>query len=270
MTEPAIREVRPEDAPALTALWAQTFGDSEALIRCFFRLLPGMGGGVTAEADGRSVGMAFLIDDLQLVRPDGSEARCGYLYAVAVDPAFRGRGLGAALSRAAFALGRKRGAEILCTEPADAGLFGWYEKALGVSCSLRRRCERIPAAAGAPVRHEAEHYREKREALLAGLPHLRPGFTALNFAWHLCAANGGGLYAVGDGIAAAYAEGGRAVIRELLAPAGADRRALAASLSAHLQTGEALLYTADPAGEPYLSAAPGSLPADTVWGLSFD
>lgn len=268
MTE--LRELRPEDVPALTALWADSFGDGEALIRTFFRLLPGMGGGITAEAEGRIAGMAFLIDDLQLVLTDGREARCGYLYAVAVDPAFRGRGLGAALSRAAFALGREGGAEILCTEPADEGLFGWYEKILGVSCALRRRCERIPAAHGAPVRHDAEHYRERRETLLAGLPHLRPGFTALNFAWHLCAENGGGLYAVGDGIAAAYAEDGRAVIRELLAPAGADRRALAASLAAHLRAPEALLYTADPAGEPYLSAAPGSLPADTVWGLSFD
>ena len=99
------------------------------------------------------------------------------------------------------------------------------------------------------------------------------GLTTAATIWTTAAigvAVGGGLYAVGDGIAAAYAEGGRAVIRELLAPAGADRRALAASLAAHLQTGEALLYTADPAGEPYLSAAPGSLPADTVWGLSFD
>ena len=64
MTEPAIREVRPEDAPALTALWAQTFGDSEALIRCFFRLLPGMGGGVTAEALVESaMGHVHLLND---------------------------------------------------------------------------------------------------------------------------------------------------------------------------------------------------------------
>lgn len=270
MNDTSIRRYRAEDIPALTKLWAGTFGDSEALIDAFFRLLPGMGDGLVAERGGAVVGMAWLIDDLWLVRPDGRETRCGYLYAVAVEPCSRGQGAGAALSRAAFALGQERGAELLCTEPAEPGLFAWYEKTLGVSCALRRRRETVPARRGAPARHDAEAYGERREALLAGRTHLRPGYSALAFAWFLCAEYGGGFYTVGDGIAAAYMEDGRALIRELLAPEGADRQALAAALAAQLGAEEALLFTPDPTGEPYLSAPPGTLPEDTVWGLSFD
>lgn len=270
MNKPLIRALRADDVPALSALWTDIFGDGEAMVAAFFRLLPGMGGGVTAEAEGRAVGMAFLIDDFWLVRPEGSETRCGYLYAVAVEPDFRGAGIGAALSRAAFELGRARGAELLCTEPADAGLFQWYEKTLGVESALRRRCETVPARGGLSVRLEAERYGQRREALLAGTAHVRLGSQALAFERLLCEAYGGGFYAVDEGIAAAYLEGDRAVVRELLAPAGADRRAMAAALAFRLGAKDALLCTADPAGEPFLAAAPGVLPADTVWDLTFD
>ncbi len=40
MTDMIVREYRPEDIPALSALWARVFGDSVALIGDFFRLLP--------------------------------------------------------------------------------------------------------------------------------------------------------------------------------------------------------------------------------------
>ena len=271
MTDESIRRYRAEDIPALTGLWREIFGDSEALIAAFFRLLPGMGSGVVAEKDGAVVGMAFLIDGLWLVDRDGRETRCGYLYAVAVAPEARGAGLGAALSRAAFALGRERGAEILCTEPAEPGLFDWYERILGVQCALRRRCDAIPAAPGAEARHEAKRYGQRREALLANTPHLRLGYNALAFEWFLCADGGGGFYELTDGvIAAAYREGERAVIRELLAPDGVDRRAAAASLARQLGAKEALLYSADARGEAYLATPPGQLPEETVWGLSFD
>ena len=270
MTDIQIREYRPEDIPALSALWREVFGDSEALIAAFFRLLPGMGSGVVAETHGAVLGMAWLIDGLWLADAGGAERRCGYLYAVAVAPEKRGAGLGAALSRSAFELGRRRGAELLCTEPAEPGLFDWYARTLGVSCALRRRAETIPAEPGAAPFHEAEDYGARREALLKGLTHLRLSDHALDFQRALCADCGGGFYALDGAIAAAYREGGRAVIRELLAPEGCDRRALAAALAAQFGMREALLFTADPGGEPYLAALPQQLPPETVWGLSFD
>ena len=92
-----IRGYAPADEAALTALWKRCFGDSEELIHGFFALLPELGAGVTAELDGKPVGMAFAICGMAL----SSGEKCGYIYAVAVDESCRGFGAGAALTRAA-------------------------------------------------------------------------------------------------------------------------------------------------------------------------
>ena len=87
-----IRGYAPADEAALTALWKRCFGDSEELIHGFFALLPELGAGVTAELDGKPVGMAFAICGMAL----SSGEKCGYIYAVAVDESCRGFGAGAA------------------------------------------------------------------------------------------------------------------------------------------------------------------------------
>ena len=261
-----IREYRGDDVPALKRLWQAVFGDTEELIDAFFALLPGMGTGVAAEADGLPCGMAFLIDGLSV-----SGRKVGYLYAVAVDPARRGQGLGAALSREAFRIGRLRGAEILCTQPAEPSLFDWYQKILGVECVLRRRTELLPCFPGlSPAILSAEDYTAKREALLSGQAHLCLSDHAMLFEKALCRSCGGDLYRIGDGLAAAYLDGDRAVIRELLLPEGSDRAATASSLGAALAAKDVLLCSADPNGEPYLAGIPGSIPVDLEWNLSFD
>lgn len=265
MAEPVIRELQPTDIPALTALWREVFGDDEALIGEFFRLLPVLGGGVAAEMDGRPVGAAYLLTDLFL-----GDKRAGYLYAVAVSPESRGLGLGKGLSLAAAALGRRLGADFLCTLPANAGLYPWYEGLIGTRHVLHRREERIESrAAEEPRPISAEEYGARREALLMGQPHLRPGAAYLRFQEALCQSYGGGLYAVGEGLAAAYRDGDRCLVRELIAPEGTDRTALAASLGAALGAQEADLYSPAPAGEPYL-AADCPLPEDCVWNLTLD
>ena len=85
-----IRGYAPADEAALTALWKRCFGDSEELIHGFFALLPELGAGVTAELDGKPVGMAFAICGMAL----SSGEKCGYIYAVAVDESCRGFGAG--------------------------------------------------------------------------------------------------------------------------------------------------------------------------------
>ncbi|MBO5556600.1 MAG: GNAT family N-acetyltransferase, partial [Oscillospiraceae bacterium] len=106
MNDFGIREYQAADIPSLTDLWHRVFGDPVSLISAFFQQLPDMGGGVVAVRDGAVVGAAYMITGLTLKKPDGAELPCGYLYAVAVDPVFRGNGAGAALSRAAFAWGQ--------------------------------------------------------------------------------------------------------------------------------------------------------------------
>lgn len=260
------REIRPEDQAALVELWHRVFGDPVSYVEEFFRVLPEIGTGVEAIENGVPVGAAYMITALTLCEGEKSR-RCGYLYAVAVDPAFRGRGLGGRLSRAAAALGRARGAELLCTLPAEPGLYAWYEKQLGLRCALYRERRELAAQPGPlPQPIGAAEYGRRREALLQGRPHLRLSEAALRLEEANCRAFGGFLCAVGDGVAAVSVDGDRAEIRELLGASEAE----AAALGAALGCARVRLWLPAEAGEPYLAFAPGDLPKGTVWNLAFD
>jgi GNAT superfamily N-acetyltransferase len=262
-----IREIRPEDSAALITLWHRVFGDPEALAASFLRLLPEMGGGVAAFAGQELAGAAYIVTGLTV-----GEKRAAYLYAVAVFQAFRGLGLGQRLSKAAAELGRARGADFVCTLPAEAGLYDWYENCIGTRCALYRHREEIPAREGPalfPI--SPALYNARREELLSGLPHLTLSEAAIRYERQNCRCFGGDLYAVGDGIAAAYTEGGRAVLREVLCPDPSDRPELAAAAAGFLGCRGALLYSPGcPEDAPYLAAEPGAVPANCVWGLAFD
>lgn len=271
MNEYLLREYRPEDRAALTVLWRRVFGDPENVIAAFFDALPDMGTGAVAEAAGRPVGAAYVLDALSLADAQGHEQRCGYLYAVAVDPGCRHQGLGAGLSRRAAALSLARGAEWICTLPAEVSLYAWYEDILGLRCALRRErfsVDARPVWPAEPLR--PADYLTRREALLAGVPHLRPAPAVMEFAGQFYALFGGGLYACGGGLCAACVEGDRALIRELIAPAGVAAVDMAAALCAALGCREGQYALPAAGGEPYLSAPAGALPPDCVWNLSFD
>ncbi len=265
MNEAVLRRVRPADAADLAAIWHRVFGDPEALALDFLNELPALGGGVCAEEGGRLLGAAYAVTDFIL---DGH--RAAYIYAVAVLPEARGRGLGKALTKAAAALGRELGAEILCTLPANDGLYPWYQRLIGLRCALYRREERCESAPGAAATAlTAEEYGLRREALLRGLPHVSVGRAALRYEKENCRCFGGGLYALGEGIAAASVEEGETQIRELLCPEGADRLALAAALGASLGTERVRLLSSASEGAPYL-AADRPLPPGCVFNLSLD
>lgn len=271
MTEYLLREYRPEDRAALTALWRQVFGDPEDVIAAFFDALPALGIGAVAEAEGRPVGAAYVLDALALVDAQGLERRCGYLYAVAVDPGHRHQGLGASLSREAAALSLARGAEFICTLPAEASLYAWYEEILGLGCALHRKRFSVTARPAWPVERLCqEDYLARREALLAGVPHLRPAPAVMDFAGQFYSLFGGGLYACGGGLCATYVEDGHALIRELIAPAGVAAADVAAALCAALGCRGGQCFLPAAVGEPYLSAPAGVIPPDCIWNLSFD
>lgn len=265
MTEPILRGICPADAAALAAIWHRVFGDPEALTMAFLNDLPALGGGICAEEKGKLLGAAYVVTDFTL-----DDRRAAYIYAVAVLPEARGRGLGMALTKAAAALGKTLGAEILCTLPANAELYPWYERLIGVRCALYRSEERCESAPGAAVTAlSAAEYGRRREALLGARPHVTVGEAALRYEKENCRCFGGDLYALGDGIAAASIEEGEAQIRELLCPEGADRLALAAALGNHLGTERVLVLSSAPKGTPYL-AADAPLPAGCIWNLTLD
>lgn len=264
MTE--IRELLPEDRAALVALWHRVFGDPVSYVEEFFRLLPEIGGGVAAVENGAPVGAAYMITALELCEGE-SARRCGYLYAVAVDPAARGRGLGGALSQAAAEFGRARGAELICTLPAEPGLYAWYEKRIGLRCALYREQRILESCPGpAPQPLGAAEYARRREDLLRGRPHLRLSEAAMRLEEANCRAFGGFLCAVGDGIAAVYLDGDTAEIRELLGASEAEAAAIGAALGAK----RVHLWRPARSGDPYLAFSPADLPENTVWNLAFD
>lgn len=271
MTEYLLREYRPEDQAALTALWRQVFGDPLEMIAAFFSALPDMGIGAVAEVEGRPVGAAYVLDALSLADAAGKEQRCGYLYAVAVDPGHRHHGLGAGLSRKAASLSLDRGAAFICTLPAEPSLYPWYEEILGLRCALHRQYFTVTARPVWPAERLCPaDYLARREALLSGRPHLRPAPAVMDFAGQFFAIFGGGLYACGGGLCAACIADGRALIQELIAPEGVAAAELAASLCAALDCGEGKYSLPAPDGVPYLAAPAGALPPDCVWNLSFD
>ena len=247
-----LRESLPQDFEQLKELWCNAFGDPPELVDAFLSLLPGMGCGCVVECDGRILGAAYLIHGFTLLRPGETSLRCGYLYAVAVRPEARGRGLGAAVSRGAAELGRLHGAELICTLPAEESLYRWYGGILSLTHTSSRRVffhDVLPAGAQ-PL--EADEYLRRREALLCGIPHVLPNEAAMDFEAALCRISGGGLYALDDMVFFAYPDTGRWVIPELLPLSAADR-------IPGLNT-EVL---------PYL-CADRPLPEGLVWNLTFD
>ena len=255
----SVFSVAPED---LAALWHEVFGDPTALARAFLNGLPAFGCGFAAVEDGKLLGAAYWLDGLEL-----AGEKCGYLYAVAVYPEARGRGLGEALSRACFEAGRERGAVYRCTVPAESSLFDWYERILGVKPALYRQRRELAAKALLPVRPlEPAAYGAKREELLGARPHLCCREEAMAYEAANCRCFGGDLYTVGEGIAAASVEDGTALVREALGP---EPEAIAASVGAHLGCGRVRLLSCADEGTAFL-ASDRPFPPGTVWNLAFD
>ena len=271
MHDADVRPIRPEDGPALVSLWQRVFGDPAELAEGFLRLLPEMGGGVAALRGGRILAAAYVVTGMSLRLSGGVQERCGYIYAVAAEVESRGLGLGMAVTRAAAALGRELGAERICTLPASAGLYPWYERLIGTSGTLYRRETLLDAAPGPAVLPlSPEEYLLRRETLLQDQPHMVLSPAAMAYEALNCRCYGGGLYAVGGGIGAVYREEDAAVVRELLCPPGEAAEPLAAALGSELELSRARLYRPDEEGLPYLAYQPPALPGDLVWDLALD
>ena len=247
-----LREYRTDDLPSLKTLWVRVFGDPPGLVDDFFRLLPGMGSCFVAEDGDSLLAMASVITGFHLLLPGEAPRRCAYLYAVATEETARSRGLGAAVSRGAAELGRKAGAEILCTLPAENSLYDWYWDIL----SLRHVSSRTLFHSDALPEKEplsSAEYGSLREALLHDEPHVMLNRNALEFQGRMCASYGGGMFASGESVFCGYADGSRWVIQEWLGP-DAALRALPGFLEKNC---------------PHLSSD-AALPAGCIWNLSFD
>lgn len=271
MNDTVLRAYRPADIPELTALWEATFGDDAALIGSFFRLLPELGTAVVAECGGSLVGAAYALIVGELRGAEERSPLCGYIYAVAVESAHRHKGLGAALVRGAAEAARGLGAELICTLPAEASLYGWYEELLGVRAALHTVTHSVRSAPLIPcTRLSAAEYIRRREALLQSRARLSPTPAALELTRSLCETYGGGLFGCGELICAAYIEDGVCLIRELISENEEDCADAAASVGAMLGARYCRYRLPSGSGDEYIAAEPGRLPPECVWNLSFD
>ena len=152
MSDAVIREYRGGDIPEMSELWQTVFGDSEGFVDSFLRLLPGMGTAAVAEVNGKIAGAAYAVTGMELVSAGGKVQTCGYIYAVAVAPEFRGSGTGRALTERSAELARARGAEVICTLPAEDSLYRWYGDILGVRAALRTVTREVRSAPVLPCK----------------------------------------------------------------------------------------------------------------------
>ena len=266
-----IREYSSADVPAMRALWRRVFDESESFLDAFIRLLPDIGSAVVAtDESGGLLGAAYALTGFEYQRRDGTRTQLGYLYAVAVDETARGQGTGAALSKAAAELCRRRESLIVTTLPAEESLYAWYEKAIGTKHLLRREAHTVAAWKTVDImKLTGTEYMLWRENLLRGQDFVRLSYPMLEAQRALCETYGGGLYATEDGVLAAYRDGERLIVREILCARG-DPAVSAASAAAALGCREAVFFLPTASGgEPYVTAdAP--LASGTIWNLTLD
>ena len=218
MREFILRPWKPEDRPQLKELWKAAFGDSDEYIESFFACFLRGDTCVVAEADGVVVSAMYIVPCIRLFPYRKNILTAGYTYALATLPAYRGRGIGSAVYRAACETAMKT-ADAAFVLPAEASLYPFYEKdgaaPFGGVRELRVAKEEL---AGIPtrmtVRAPAGQYAGMREWYLSEMPHA----TFPDELYDHLEASGMEFFMMEGGVAAAETEDGVCRILELLAP----------------------------------------------------
>lgn len=210
--------------PALTALWAECFGDGRDEIDAFWAQLFDFIR-VYAEFSGsRAVSMVCALPT-ELIGEDGAANPCAYLYAVCTAPSERGKGLSRRLLQFALRDLTEAGFAFAALAPASETLYRFYAEQ-GFQTAFFCRPYAVCAQA-APLRLTAvtpESYRNLREMQLYG--------AFVSYPEALLALEGQRLYRIetADGIYCAdvQAKGDTLTVRELLPDAPEIAAALAA------------------------------------------
>ena len=150
----------PADIPALRRLWQEAFGDPEGYLDLFFSTAYRPGRCMVLSEANKILAAAYWLT-CRL-----GESRLAYVYAVAVDRATRGRGLGKGLMTAVEAhLARENWAGVLLV-PGEESLRMFY---VNLGYSIISRHHRFTAAPGVPIPIRVlspAEYAEARRALL--------------------------------------------------------------------------------------------------------
>jgi predicted N-acetyltransferase YhbS len=130
------RLMQPGDLEAAKALYSQAFGESDALAQAAICRFGGEKNVYVAEENGAVAAMLML-------PPVHIRERLGvYVCGVAVDPAFRGRGLATEFLNFAAERAVLQGASFAALIPEQPELFGFYEKRGFQKAFVRRNLTR--------------------------------------------------------------------------------------------------------------------------------
>ena len=230
MNEFIFRDVHFRDTPYLKRFWQSVFPHSESALGAFFESYVDIHLCALAQSPTKLAAMGFLFPVGELIQPDAPAVQCALAYAIAVDPEFRGNGLGSQVVQQLLQIAEKHRFGALVVRPEGAELFEFYEKCgLQGSFGFTEKVVNVgalPASGATLVRLEVEDYRLRREALLLGTAHVAFDRRAVLFQSRLL--GDGGLFAVVGadgaelGVAAVELDGGALTAKELLLGCEAD------------------------------------------------
>lgn len=118
---------RPEDIQALRKLWKQAFGDDDAFLDAFFHTCFSAQRCRCVTVDGSLVGALYWMDCTCRGK------KMAYLYAIATDPEFRGKGICRGLMENTHRHLQALGYAGAILVPGEASLFAMYSK-MGYAC----------------------------------------------------------------------------------------------------------------------------------------
>ena len=226
-----MKRATPADWEDVLTLWGEEFGDGADFIDPFAAWC-GWENILLLKEDGAPCALT-AIPAMEIALADGARRKVGYVYAHTTKKEYRGQGLGhILLNYAQFCL-EEQGMDGVTLVPAKPELFGYFATS-GYRPAFWLTEETVERGGEKVVLREltGAEYGALRETLLAGRCHGVLPLGLLEQQAVLCRQQGGGLYAVetAEGTACAVVERpaeGTLFLRELLAPAGAERTAAA-------------------------------------------
>ena len=115
-----------EYIPELKIMWHKIFGDSESYLNSFFNKVYVDENTLVDIENGNVVSVLFMIPYKFIA--NGKETEIVYLYALATDPAYRGRKIMSKLIQKSLDLSTERGYALSVLIPADDSLFEYYRQ----------------------------------------------------------------------------------------------------------------------------------------------
>lgn len=199
-----IRFPSDREIPGLRRLWKQIFEDTDAFLDLFFGTAFSKERSLCA-LDGDSVAAALYWLDCEY-----ADEKIAYLYAVATDEAYRGRGLCRKLTEQAHRILKDRGYAGAILVPAEPGLFIMYGKLGYCTCAAVSQWTASAEEPMALTELTPEEYALRRREMLPAGGVIQEGVTLELLA-------GMGSFYVGEGVLlTAIRDGEKLWVPELL------------------------------------------------------